>query len=97
MSPLLKGRKNIGKNIDELKADNKKKGKARGANGKPRSMKQIKAIALNVALGSKKTKFQKAVASSKMKKVKGASMSMKKMTDKEMSKKMEMMKKAKKI
>jgi len=52
--PLKKGKKNIGKNIRELKADNKKKGKARGANGKIRSMKQIKAIALSVALGKKK-------------------------------------------
>jgi len=47
--PLLKGKKNIGKNIKELEADNKKKGKARGANGKIRSHKQIIAIALNVA------------------------------------------------
>lgn len=52
--PLSKGKKNIGKNIRELKADNKKSGKARGENGKPRSMKQIKAIALSVALGKKK-------------------------------------------
>lgn len=52
--PLLKGKSNIGKNIAELKADNKKKGKARGANGKPRSMKQIRAIALNIALGKNK-------------------------------------------
>ena len=54
--PLKKGKKNIGANIRELKADNKKKGKARGAGGKPRSMKQIKAIALSVALGKKKKK-----------------------------------------
>jgi len=52
--PLLKGKKNIGKNITELKADNKKKGKARGANGKVRPMKQIKAIALSTAYGKKK-------------------------------------------
>ena len=39
--PLLKGKKNIGKNIKELQADNKKKGKERGANGKLRSKKQI--------------------------------------------------------
>lgn len=38
---------NIGKNIKELIADNKKKGKARGANGKVRPMKQILAIALS--------------------------------------------------
>lgn len=52
--PLKKGAKNIGKNIAELEADNKKKGKAKGANGIPRSMAQIKAIALSVALGKKK-------------------------------------------
>ena len=46
--------KNVGKNIAELKRDNKKKGKARGANGKPRSQKQILAIALSVAGKSKK-------------------------------------------
>lgn len=47
--PLKKGKKNIGKNIAELMKDNKKKGKARGANGKIRSRKQILAIALSVA------------------------------------------------
>ena len=52
--PLYKGKKNIGKNISELKADNKKKGKARGANGKVRSKKQILAIALSVGLRKKK-------------------------------------------
>lgn len=51
--PLKKGVKNIGSNIKELIADNKKKGKARGANGKVRSKRQIIAIALNVA-GKKK-------------------------------------------
>lgn len=45
--------KNVGKNIRELMKDNKKKGKARGANGKPRSRKQIIAIALHAA-GKKK-------------------------------------------
>jgi len=44
---LLKGKKNIGKNITELKKDNLKKGKEKGANGKIRPMKQIIAIALN--------------------------------------------------
>ena len=52
--PLFKGKNNIGRNIAELEADNKKNGKARGANGKPRSQAQIKAIALSVALGKKK-------------------------------------------
>ena len=37
--------KNIGKNIEELYADNMKKGKAKGANGKNRSRAQIIAIA----------------------------------------------------
>jgi hypothetical protein len=39
--------KNVKKNFHELYADNKKKGKERGANGKPRSRKQIIAIALS--------------------------------------------------
>lgn len=46
--------KNVAKNIKELTADNKKKGKARGANGKPRSRKQIIAISLSAAGKSKK-------------------------------------------
>jgi len=46
--------KNVGKNIKELMADNKKKGKERGAGGKKRSKKQIIAIALNAAGKSKK-------------------------------------------
>lgn len=46
--------KDVGKNIKELKADNKKKGKARGAGGKKRPMKQILAIALEAARGAKK-------------------------------------------
>lgn len=48
--------KNVSKNFRELYADNKKKGKARGANGKPRSRKQIIAIALSSAGKSKKRK-----------------------------------------
>lgn len=43
--PLSKGKGSFEKNIRELYADNKKKGKERGANGKPRSRKQILAIA----------------------------------------------------
>lgn len=54
--PLLRGKKNIGKNIKELMKDNKKKGKARGANGKPRSKKQILAISLRMA-GVRKKKY----------------------------------------
>jgi hypothetical protein len=52
--PLLKGKKNIGKNIDELMRDNMKKGKSRGANGKVRSRRQILAIALRTAGVNKK-------------------------------------------
>jgi hypothetical protein len=47
--PLLPWIKNIGKNISELKADNKKKGKERGAKGKIRPKAQILAIALSKA------------------------------------------------
>lgn len=39
--------KNIKKNFHELYEDNKKTGKERGAGGKPRSRKQIIAIALS--------------------------------------------------
>ena len=39
--------KNIKKNFKELYADNKKSGKERGANGKPRSRAQIIAISLS--------------------------------------------------
>lgn len=46
--------KNVSKNISELVADNKKKGKAKGAGGKKRPMKQIIAIALEAARGAKK-------------------------------------------
>ena len=45
--------RNVSANIRELMADNKKKGKARGAGGKPRSKKQIIAIALSAAGKSK--------------------------------------------
>lgn len=51
--------KNIGKNITELKKDNLKKGKARGASWKVRPMKQILAIALSKA--GKKLKTNKQV------------------------------------
>lgn len=46
--------KNVSKNVRELIADNKKSGKARGAGGKVRPMKQILAIALSKAGVSKK-------------------------------------------
>lgn len=41
--------KSVSRNIKELVADNKKKGKERGANGKPRSRKQIVAIAISAS------------------------------------------------
>ena len=47
--PLLKGKKNIGKNISELKRDNLKSGKAKGQGGKARPMKQILAIVLVIS------------------------------------------------
>jgi hypothetical protein len=52
--PLKSGKKNIGSNIRELIADNKKLGKARGAGGKVRSRKQIIAIALSASRKKKK-------------------------------------------
>lgn len=53
---LKKGssKKSIAYNFHELKMDNKKSGKERGANGKTRSRKQIVAIVLNKAGKSKK-------------------------------------------
>ena len=48
--------RNVSANIRELYADNLKKGKERGAKGKPRSKKQIIAIALAAA---GKSKYQK--------------------------------------
>lgn len=48
--PLIKGKSKSAfkSNIKELIADNKKKGKAKGANGKKRPMKQILAIAYSM-------------------------------------------------
>lgn len=54
--PLKKGKSMVGANIRELMADNKKSGKARGAGGKVRPMKQILAIALRSAGVPKKGK-----------------------------------------
>lgn len=54
--PLKSGKSNIGANIRELKKDNLKKGKAKGAGGKARPMKQILAIALSKAGVKKKLK-----------------------------------------
>lgn len=48
--------KDVGANIKELTADNKKSGKAKGANGKVRGRKQIIAIALNAAGKGRKTR-----------------------------------------
>lgn len=56
---LKSGKKNIGANIRELKADNKKKWKEKGAGWKERPMKQILAIALNVAKVPKKKEWMK--------------------------------------
>ena len=41
--------KNVKKNMEELYADNQKKGKERGANGKPRSHEQMIAISMKAA------------------------------------------------
>ena len=49
---------NVSKNMHELALDNKKKGKARGAGGVPRSQKQMIAIALSAAGKSKPRKFK---------------------------------------
>lgn len=68
--------KDVGKNIKELVKDNKKSGKARGANGKVRPRKQIIAIALNAAGKSKKKtkpKFNKTRFEATKKKVFGLS------------------------
>jgi len=54
-----RGKDAVGFNIRELEADNKKSGKEKGANGKPRSHKQIIAIALNAAGKSNKPKGKK--------------------------------------
>ena len=55
---LKKGssKKAMAANFHELKADNKKSGKAKGANGKVRSQKAIVAIVLSKAGKSKKGK-----------------------------------------
>lgn len=45
--------KNVSQNIKELYKDNKKSGKEKGANGKPRSRDQIIAIAMSAAGKSK--------------------------------------------
>jgi len=50
--------KDVSKNMHELAMDNKKKGKARGAGGVPRSHKQMIAIALSAAGKSKPRKFR---------------------------------------
>jgi hypothetical protein len=48
--------KNVSKNISELYKDNKKSGKAKGQNGKPRSRSQIIAVAISAANKAKKKK-----------------------------------------
>jgi hypothetical protein len=47
--------KDVSKNMHELAMDNKKKGKARGAGGTPRSRQQMIAIALSAAGKSNKS------------------------------------------
>lgn len=47
--------KDVSKNMSELAADNRKKGKERGAGGKPRSREQMIAIALSAAGKSNKS------------------------------------------
>lgn len=47
--------KSVKKNIKELYRDNKKSGKAKGANGKPRSRKQIIAISYSAAKKAKRS------------------------------------------
>lgn len=54
-----RGKDAVGYNIHELTEDNKKSGKEKGADGKPRSRKQIIAIALNAAGKSNKSKGKK--------------------------------------
>lgn len=51
--------KDVSANIKELYKDNKRSGKARGANGKVRSRKQIIAIALDAARRAKAKKKKK--------------------------------------
>lgn len=51
--------KSVSKNMHELAMDNKKKGKAKGANGKARSHKQMVATALSAA-GKDKAALAKA-------------------------------------
>ena len=73
---LKSGKKNIGKNITELKKDNMKSGKEKGTNGTPRPMKQIVAIALSTAKvpkmikgeGKKEQKMDKKMGAKEMKK-----------------------------
>lgn len=51
--------KDVSANIREMYADNKKKGKERGAKGKPRSRAQMIAIAMHAAGKSKKKMMMK--------------------------------------
>jgi hypothetical protein len=50
--------KDVSKNMRELSADNRKKGKERGAGGKARSRNQMIAIALSAAGKSNPRKFK---------------------------------------
>jgi len=84
MSPLGK---NVSKNIHELYMDNKKSGKARGANGKPRSRAQIIAISLSAAGKSKPMSKAKTMAKAKPMAKKSMSKPMAKKTVKKAMKK----------
>lgn len=53
---MAKKKTKLEKAFHELKADNQKSGKERGVNGKPRSRKQMIAIALTKTGKSKKKK-----------------------------------------
>lgn len=64
--PLKPCKKNIGANIRELKADNMKSGKAKGANGTVRPAKQILAIALNKSGVNKKAEPKHSAKHEKM-------------------------------
>lgn len=56
MAKVAKRKLDISKYMHELKADNKKEGKERGAGGKPRSQEQMVAIAFAKAKKASKRK-----------------------------------------
>ena len=76
--PLKKWKDNIWRNISELVADNKKKGKEMWMNWKKRPMKQMIAIALNMAELDKLKKKEWGKMDKKMDKKMGGEMKEKK-------------------